>query len=133
MNYFLFRAVACVRDFDQPETHVFFEAPAGVRPGEELAKLLTISWNVPTRDVIVYNVWTEHELLEDMAFGDACTGDARLFETGFADCRVRYADPARTQFFCRPAMQQRLVLAQAAAQKLAAAQRASTAAQLQAA
>ena len=46
LNYFLYRAVACVRQDDDdsgpswPEMHVFFEAPAGVRPIVELGELL---------------------------------------------------------------------------------------------
>lgn len=113
LNYFLHRAVASVRDSVWPEMHVFFEAPAGVRPEEELADLLVFAWNVRRDSVVAYNIWTEKELLTELAFGHVSTGDARLFETGWADGRVSYADPLRTQFFVSPLTHQRLLRAQA--------------------
>lgn len=128
LNYFLYRAVACVRQEDTgpdwPEMHVFFEAPAGVRPIVELSELLLFAWNVPADSVVAYNIWSEEELLTELAFGGAASGDARLFETGCVDGQVLYAKPARTQMFVSPPMHARLVAAQAlVVDELAARQR----------
>jgi hypothetical protein len=122
MQGILYRAVACVHGRDEPEVHVFFEAPPLTNPGEELLLALNTVWRTG-RDVLeIYNIVDETELLRSWSVGGTRTGDARLFEVGVGDrSRVHYCAPDRTLFLVSPTTLQRLVKAQAAAQALACA------------
>lgn len=121
----LHRAVASIRDTApiagavyQPEVAVFFEASSDMAPAL-LLRALSIAWGVSVDQIEIYNIWSEYELI-DQACAAADTGDARLFENGYSDGPL-YCDPGRTLFLVRPAMLERLLLAQAAASLLACA------------
>lgn len=119
MQGILFRAVAFVHGRNDPETHVFFEVPPLVEPGEELLRLLDAVWRPGRKTVEAYNLCDETELLRKWAVGSVVTGDARLFEVGMGDGgRVHYCDPGRTQLLVSPGVLRRLARAQADAQAL---------------
>lgn len=106
----LYRAVVDSRKHNM-EMVVFFEA-ARERRHEVLNHLLHTAWAVDVEaDVQAYNVCSEQELITDHAWGDACTGDLRLFECGTGPAGVCYVQPWRVQFFVNPTTLQRLLLA----------------------
>jgi hypothetical protein len=94
------------------ELVVFFEVHGWAGPVyAHLEATLARLWNVQHDDLDIYNVHSESELKTE-AFGDASTGDSRLFEVGFCDGRVVYAKRATTQFLVSPPTLARLLAAQ---------------------
>lgn len=90
----LYRAIVTSALRDR-EAVVFFEAPVHRERLDHVEQLMSVVWDVPAHDIEAYNVHSAEELLE-RGFGDAETGDLRLFETGWSEGRPLYADPAQT-------------------------------------
>ena len=109
-NSSLFRAVIGSRLHDC-EFVVFFDCPMGQPPASHVEDLVATVWHVGVRDLDVYNVNSERELIEQAIAGPA-TGDLRLFETGAYQGHPMFADPSRTLFLVRPSTQMRLAAAQ---------------------
>ncbi|MGK2899981.1 MAG: hypothetical protein ACSLE9_15075 [Burkholderiaceae bacterium] len=111
----LFRAIAyAIHPYGSSiddECVVFFESPSVPAAGARLATLLSEAWSAPKDCIEAYNVRTEHELLSDWAFGDASTGDARLFEVSCGPNGIGYVEAARTLVLVRPATLRRLAQA----------------------
>lgn len=118
----LFRAIAyAIRRYDSSiddECVVFFEAPCMQVADTKLISLLSETWAAPKDYIEAYNVNPEHELLGTRAFGDASTGDARLFETSWGPNGIGYVEAERTLMFVRPSTLRRLVAARQLVTKL---------------
>lgn len=109
-NSSLFRAVIGSRLHDC-EFVVFFDCPMGQPPASHVEDLVSAVWHVGVRDLDIYNVNSERELV-DQAIAGRANGDLRLFETGAYQGHPMFADPARTLFLVRPSTQIRLAAAQ---------------------
>ena len=111
LNYSsLFRAVIGSRLHDC-EFVVFFDCPTGERPACHVEDMVAAVWDVETRDLDIYNVCSEREVVAQ-AIGGPDAGDLRLFEVGAYQGLPIYADPSRTLMLVRPATQMRLTAAQ---------------------
>lgn len=65
------------------EKTVFFETFHDEHAGERLRTLLANVWGVPESSVIIYNVYSEAELLRDSLDDSAAGGESSLFEIGW--------------------------------------------------
>ena len=111
LNYSsLFRAVIGSRLHDC-EFVVFFDCPTGEPPARHVEDMVAAVWDVDKRDLDIYNVYSERELIAQ-AIAGTNAGDLRLFEVGAYQGLPIYADPSRTLMLVRPPTQMRLTAAQ---------------------
>ena len=117
----LFRAYAYLThcSFEEGEVVVFFDAASERDAWPTLQSLLAHTWRINADQIDAYNFFPEHELLGNHAYGDASTGDARLFESGGGPGGTSYIDPQRTLLLVRPHRLRRLLAGQQAAERLA--------------
>lgn len=112
----LYRAtVAVVGAPSIDEVHVFFTRRAdrssfGGDEQQRLARQLAAIWHVPAANVLICTYQDEAQLL-DTAWGDADTGDMRLFECGNAFGAAVYLDPAQCLMLVPPPVMRRLYAA----------------------
>ena len=110
----LFRAIVSSRRLNA-EMLVFFDLTgmSAERAGSTLEAALCLLWDETPDGLVIYNLHSEREALEEWALGPAATGDVRLFESGCAYGTVLYHEPANTLMLVRPRTLRRLQSAQA--------------------